>query len=156
VAKLKATFPEVEAVEAGSAEEAFAGTDVITLATRATSPVLTAAGAPRGVHVNAVGAIVPERAEFEPQLLARCAVVSADSVPQTQTLSREFREYYGAAGGPAWDAVAPLSLFKAMGMGISDLALGIKVHELARQRGLGREIPARTNVPIRYNSTAKA
>jgi len=74
--------------------EAFAGTDVITLATRATSPVLTAAAAPPGVHVNAVGAIVPERAEFEPQLLARCAVVSADSVPQTQTLSREFREYY--------------------------------------------------------------
>ena len=172
VAKLKATFPEVEALEAASADEAFAETDIITLATRATSPVLTAAAAPRGAHVNAVGAIVPERAEFEPQLLARCAVVSADSVPQTQTLSREFREYYGAAGGPAWDAVAPLSrlvasnaarpdgadvtLFKAMGMGISDLALGIKIHELARQRGLGREIPARTNVPIRYNSTAKA
>jgi ornithine cyclodeaminase len=51
---------------------------------------------------------------------------------------------------------ADVTLFKAMGMGISDLALGIKVHELARQRGLGREIPPRVNVPIRYNSTAKA
>jgi alanine dehydrogenase len=172
VAKLKSTFPGVEAVDVANADEAFAGTDVITLATRATSPVLSVASAPRGVHVNAVGAIVPERAEFDPQLLKRCAIVSADSVPQTQNLSREFVEYYGKAGAPAWDAVVPLSrlvasdagrpegadvtLFKAMGMGISDLALGIEVHELARQRGLGREIPPRTNVPIRYHSAVKA
>ena len=172
VAKLKATFPEVEAVDAASIEDAFAGTDVITLATRATSPVLSIAATPAGAHVNAVGAIVPERAEFDPKLLARCAIVSADSVPQTQALSREFMEYYGKAGTPAWDAVVPLSrlvaanasrpagadvtLFKAMGMGISDLALGIEVHELARKRGLGREIPSRTNVPIRYHSAVKA
>jgi ornithine cyclodeaminase len=172
VAKLRATFPDVEAVEATSAEAAFNGTDVITLATRATAPVLSSASTPAGAHVNAVGAIVPERAEFEPQLLARCAVVSADSVPQTQTLSREFREYYGDPAGRAWKNVVPLSrlvaadasrpagadvtLFKAMGMGISDLALGIEIHELARQRGLGRELTARTNVPIRYHSTVKA
>jgi alanine dehydrogenase len=172
VAKLQSTFPGVEAVDVATADEAFTGSDVITLATRATSPVLSVAAAPRGVHVNAVGAIVPERAEFDPQLLKRCAIVSADSVPQTQTLSREFMEYYGKPGTPAWDAVAPLSrlvasdagrpegadvtLFKAMGMGISDLALGIEVHELARQRGLGREIPPRTNVPIRYHSAVKA
>ena len=145
---------------------------MITLATRATSPVLSVAAAPRGVHVNAVGAIVPERAEFDPQLLARCAIVSADSVPQTQTLSREFREFYGEPGSAAWKNVVPLSrlvaggasrpagadvtLFKAMGMGISDLALGIQVHELARQRGIGRELPPRTNVPIRYSTTVKA
>ena len=172
VAKLSATFPAVETVEAASADAAFKGTDVITLATRATAPVLSSAATPAGAHVNAVGAIVPERAEFEPHLLARCAVVSADSVPQTQTLSREFREYFGEPGAAAWDDVVPLSrlvaedasrpagadvtLFKAMGMGISDLALGIKVHELARQRGLGRELPPRTNVPIRYHSPVKA
>ena len=108
VAKLTATFPGVEVVDADSAQAAFEGTDVITLATRATSPVLSVAATPAGAHVNAVGAIVPERAEFDPQLLARCAVVSADSVPQTQTLSREFREFYGAASGAGMERRRPL------------------------------------------------
>ncbi len=173
VAKLAATFPGVEAVEAASAEEAFAGTDVITLATRATSPMLTAAGAPRGVHVNAVGAIVPERAEFEPQLLARCAIVrcrqrAADPnalARISRVLRRGRRTGVGCdrtlepPGGRERLAPGRRRRHAVQGDGhgdFSDLALGIKIHELARQRGLGREIPARTNVPIRYNSTAKA
>ena len=95
-----------------------------------------------GTHVNAVGAISPERAEFEPALLSRCAAVVADSVPQVKNLSREFMQYYGRDESK-WRAVRPLSavvaegkgrpagadltLFKAMGMGISDLALGIEI-----------------------------
>ena len=49
----------------------------------------------RGAHINAVGAVVPERAEFEPSMLARCAVVAADTVPGVRSLSREFIEFYG-------------------------------------------------------------
>jgi ornithine cyclodeaminase len=34
-----------------------------------------------------------------------------------------------------------LSIFKAMGMGISDLALGAELVRRARERGLGRVLP---------------
>ena len=96
-----------------------------------------------GTHVNAVGAITPERTEFEPALLARCAAVVADSVPQVKNLSSEFmrilRPRTKRNGArcvrclPWWPkakagrAGADLTLFKAMGMGISDLALGIEI-----------------------------
>jgi ornithine cyclodeaminase len=34
-----------------------------------------------------------------------------------------------------------VSLFKAMGMGVSDLALGVELVKRARERGAGRTIP---------------
>ena len=106
--------------------------------------------------MNAVGAISPERTEFEPALLDRCAAVVADSVPQVKNLSSELIAYYGRDQS-RWRAVRPLSavvaegkgrapgadltLFKAMGMGISDLALGIEILRRASEQRLGREFP---------------
>src|SRR5258706_2852085 len=71
-----------------------------------------------------------------------------------QALSRKIMTRYAPAG---WDKVMPLSaliasgrrrsgaddvsLFKAMGMGISDLALGTELLKRARERGAGRAIP---------------
>src|SRR5579885_3328460 len=109
----------------------------------------------RGAHINAVGAVVPERAEFEPSVLARCAVVAADTPAAVHNLSHEFREFCGN-DDRAWDSVLPLSrvlvtgggrpadadltLFKAMGMGISDLSVGVEVLRRARAGGVGRAL----------------
>ena len=132
----------LNAEEASSVAHAVDGAGIVTLVTRATKPVLGSGMVAAGTHVNAVGAISPERTEFEPALLSRCAAVVADSVPQVQNLSSEFMQYYGRDESK-WRAVRPLSavvaegkgrpagadltLFKAMGMGISDLALGIEI-----------------------------
>jgi alanine dehydrogenase len=129
--------------------------DIITLVTRATAPFLQSTMVAPGAHINAVGAVVSERAEFEPSMLARCAVVAADTVPGVRSLSREFIEFYGK-DDRAWDAVLPLSLviaagngrpagadltlFKAMGMGISDLSVGVEVLRRARANGAGRPL----------------
>jgi alanine dehydrogenase len=142
--------------EAGSVAQAVEGAAIVTLVTRAVTPVLNSSMVRAGTHVNAVGAISPERIEFEPSLLGRATAVVADSVPQVRNLSREFIEYYGADESK-WRAVRPLSsviadakgrpsgadltLFKAMGMGISDLALGIEILRRASEQHLGREFP---------------
>jgi ornithine cyclodeaminase len=139
----------IEAIATATLDEALDGADVVTLATRARTPFLTRDALPRGVHINAVGAITPERAEFEPALLERAGVLAADSVPQVRKLSREFIEALGDDEG-AWARLQPLSalvaagttrpadadltVFKAMGMGISDLSLGIAVLKRARRR----------------------
>jgi alanine dehydrogenase len=128
---------------------------IITLVTRATAPFLQSSMIAPGAHINAVGAVVPERAEFEPSILARCAVVAADTVPGVRSLSREFIEFYGnderawtavlalsrvIAAGSGRPAGADLTLFKAMGMGISDLSMGVEVLRRARANGVGRPL----------------
>jgi len=150
----------------GSVAEAVEGADIVTLVTRATEPFLRSAMLARGAHVNAVGAITPERAEFEPDILDRCNPIAVDSLPQVQRLSREFSAYF-ESGKRDWSRVTPLSalvdppqarpeesdltLFKAMGMGISDLALGVHCYRKAVEGGLGRtvQLPKRVEIRLR-------
>ncbi len=155
IEKLRAEL-EVEVVEANSVEQAVNGAPIVTLVTRAREPFLHAAMLARGCHVNAVGAITPEREEFAQDVFARCDQVVVDSVEAVKKLSREFITRY-AGGEREWQRVMPLSqllargekrrpgadltLFKAMGMGISDLALGAEIYERALQQGAGREFP---------------
>src|SRR5437773_4614155 len=124
----------IEAEVCASASDACKGAQVVTLVTRAAQPFLTAAMLERGAHVNAVGAIAPDREEFAQDVFARATIVAVDNLPSVQNLSREFITRYGKGD---WSAVKPLSqliaagrrrapgddltLFKAMGMGIWDL-----------------------------------
>lgn len=152
VAKAREEFG-IDVVECGSAAQACRGAQIVTLVTRASEPFLAAQMLEPGAHLNAVGAIAPDREEFAQDVFDRASLVAVDNVPGVQQLSREFMTRYGKRG---WDGVVPLSrliaagrrraprddvtLFKAMGMGISDLALGVELLRRARQRGIGRTI----------------
>jgi alanine dehydrogenase len=141
-------------VAADSVASACKGADIVTLVTRAREPVLASSMLEAGAHINAVGAISPERMEFEPSIIDRCTLLAGDSPLQVRNLSREFMTRFGSDEA-AWQRLQPLSsligkprppgadltLFKAMGMGISDLSLGIEVLTRARARGLGRTMP---------------
>ena len=144
----------IEAVSCISVGEACRGAQIVTLVTRAAQPFLTAAMLEKGVHLNAVGAIAPDREEFAQDVFERATLVAVDNLAGVQQLSREFMTRYASSG---WEEVAPLSrliasgrrrsgaddvsLFKAMGMGISDLALGVELLKRARERGAGRVVP---------------
>ena len=144
----------VETVACASAAEACKGAQIVTLVTRAAEPFLRAEMLDRGAHLNAVGAIAPDREEFAQDVFDRAARVAVDNLPGVQQLSREFMNRYASRG---WDEVMPLSklvaqgrrrseaedvsLFKAMGMGISDLALGGELLRRARERGTGHALP---------------
>jgi ornithine cyclodeaminase len=149
---------------AASLEDAVTDAPIVTLITNATEPFLSSAMIARGGHVNAMGAIVPARAEFTQDLFSRCAMIVVDSLPSVRELSSEFRQRFGD-DQDAWDTVRPISeviaedatrpadadltLFKAMGMGISDLALGIEVLARAEKRGGAATLPERVRVPPR-------
>jgi len=159
----------IEVVECGSTAETCRGAQIVTLVTRATRPILDAAMLEPGTHLNAVGAIAPDREEFAQDVFARAAAIAVDNLPAVQSLSREFITRFGA--GP-WPAVQPLSqliaggrrradgadltLFKAMGMGLSDLALGAELLQRAAARGLGREIPQPKKARPRLRAGAPA
>lgn len=145
-----------EIVEADSAQAAADGAPVVTVVTRATEPFLTANMLAKGAHLNAVGAILPANAEFAQDVFARAGIVAVDDLPNVQKSSREFIDYY-EKGGRGWASVrgiadviakgdgrpagCDISLFKAVGMGISDLSMAIMALDRARAKGLGRSMP---------------
>jgi ornithine cyclodeaminase/alanine dehydrogenase-like protein (mu-crystallin family) len=162
VGKVREEFG-VQAAACASAVEACKGAQIVTLVTRAAQHFLTAAMLDRGTHLNAVGAIAPDREEFSQDVFDRATLVAVDNLSGVQQLSREFMTRYAAAG---WDRVTPLSkliasgrrrsgaddvsVFKAMGMGISDVALGVELVKRARERGVGRAMAQPKKVKPRF------
>jgi len=154
---LRSAFPTTEISVADEAASAAEGASIITLITRAREPVITSSMVARGAHVNAVGAITKERREFSLDLFRRATLVAVDTLPGTRQLSAEFVDWYDGKCGGDWTRVRPisaivaaarprpsgtdLSLFKPMGMGISDVSLGIEIAARAEARGSGRPMP---------------
>ena len=130
----------LEASVVDTVEEATRDVPVVTLVTRAAEPFLHLEHLAPGAHLNAVGAILPTHAEFAPGLLAESALTVVDSEPNARRGSRELREHFGSGPDDDWGAVRTLAdvvtgkvarpvdprctVFKGMGMGLSDLAVG--------------------------------
>ncbi|CAB3654022.1 ornithine cyclodeaminase family protein [Achromobacter kerstersii] len=145
--------------ESPSLEHALAGAEIVTLITRAVDPFVEAALLAGCRHLNAVGAILPSKAEFAQDVFTLADRVVVDDLENARKGSRELRERYGADGAP-WPDVAVLgqllaqgdarppqarlTIFKGMGMGLSDLAMARVVFEHAREHGLGIELPPQT------------
>ena len=120
-----------------------------------------------GLHINAIGAITPEREEFTQDVFEHCTLVAADNPDAVRKLSKEFVQHYGDRVA-AWSQVKPISqlvgegkqnrqqddvtLFKAMGMGISDLALGTELLNRAREAGRGRPLPQPKRATLRLSA----
>ncbi|MFL9886724.1 ornithine cyclodeaminase family protein [Paraburkholderia agricolaris] len=152
---------DIELIEAASVEAALADAPIVTTVTRATQAFVNAADVVQGAHINAVGAITGERQELAQDVFVRCSRATVDDPAAARKLSSEFIRAFGAADG--WSGVASLStvvatergrqpgdditVFKAMGMGVSDVALGIELFHRAAARGRGLDIkqPQRCN-----------
>lgn len=165
----RAQFRDVEVMPAASMRAAVADSPIVTLCTNATQPFFTADMAGRGSHINAVGAIVPARSEFTDDVFDRCTAIAVDTLDGVKELSREFINRFGS-GRDSWQRVRPLSdvirsgqrrpanadltLFKAMGMGIADLALAIEVLRAAEAHSLGHRLPERVrqDLPLAVRS----
>jgi alanine dehydrogenase len=145
-------------------EEAVTDTPIVTLITNATEAFLTADMLAKGSHLNAMGAIVPSRVEFNDDVFSRIDLIAVDSLRSVRDLSTEFRRHCGEDEA-AWQEVrtiasviaadetrpdgADVTLFKAMGMGLSDLALAIEVLKRARAQNKGHKVPDRVKLPAR-------
>jgi ornithine cyclodeaminase len=135
--------------------EAARDADVVTTATRAIQPIVTAAMLAPGTHVNAVGAITAERRELDADVVARCDVVAADSPDAARRLATEMTGVSVVtplsailAAGTGRPDGADLTLFKAMGIGLADIALGAEIVRRAVAHDRGRPLPAPVTVPL--------
>lgn len=144
---------------ADTLQEALDGAEIVTLITRASEPFVAAADLAACRHLNAVGAILPAKAEFAQDVFDLADMVVVDDMENARRGSRELRERYGSDGAP-WQGVqvlgnvlaggamrpdgARLTIFKGMGMGLSDLAMARVVYESACARDLGHALPRQT------------
>jgi len=154
-----------EIEQSNSVENAVSGASIVTIVTRAREPFLSASMLTPGCHVNAVGAITPERQEFNQDIFTRTGLIAVDTIDSVRRLSREFIDQFGDDDTSWNDAVKPLSalvtgnivrpensdisLFKAMGMGLSDIALGVEILARARTAGIDRKLTQPQKIAIR-------
>ncbi|MGA3294508.1 MAG: ornithine cyclodeaminase family protein [Candidatus Acidiferrales bacterium] len=147
----------VRVTPASSAEEAVRGADILITSTTSKTPVVEGRWLERGMHVNAIGANFAEKRELDAEAVRRCDVIAADSVEQSkveagdliQGFAEDVARWNGVHGLaevvsgriPGRTSRDQITLFKSNGIAIEDIVLGGRIYELARERGLGREIP---------------
>jgi ornithine cyclodeaminase/alanine dehydrogenase-like protein (mu-crystallin family) len=146
-----------EVVPVATPEEAAKGLDVVVSATTSRDPVLLGAWVADGAHLNVIGSNFLAKAEVDVEVFRRAAVVAVDSKEQARLEAGDFvaalRE-----GALTWADVTELghivtgrypgrqspqdiTVFKSLGLGVEDIAVAVRVYELARQQGVGTELP---------------
>lgn len=146
-----------QATIAASAEEAVRGADVVVLATSSAEPVIRRDWLAAGAHVNAVGASMPSARELDVETVAACALY-CDSRESLRHEAGEFRLAIeqGAIGGedhvrgelgevlaglaPGRTDAQELTVFRALGLAVEDLAAAERAVAGARARGIGVEV----------------
>jgi alanine dehydrogenase len=152
----------VDTVAERTIEDAVKNASIVTTVTRAMEPIIDASMLAPGTHINAVGAIVPGRVELAGSVLERASAIVVDSVSQARELSSELLDFCGkdetrwaglqslanlVESGKLRSPHSVITVFKSLGMGISDLALGIDIYREAAQHGLGRALASLDNLP---------
>ncbi len=155
--RISAKLPEtrVELALADPAELAAWG-DIITVATRASEPVVHGEWLRPGVFVNAMGSNATTRAEIDADVVRRAGLIVADSLEGARAESGDLIQA-AERGALDWQRVLALSdvvaghapgraeddqitLFESQGLGLEDLAAGRLAYEKAMERGIGRQL----------------
>ena len=131
--------------------------EIICTATTASHPVLFGKDLPPGVHINAIGANHAHKQELDEAAVKQANVIFVDSLaqsnqeagdliiafakqPQRWAEVKELAELVdGKVAGRTNDT--QITLFKSNGIASWDLAVAIKTYGLAKEKGLGRELP---------------
>jgi alanine dehydrogenase len=145
-----------------SASAAVRSAEIICTATTSPHPVLNGEDLAQGVHINAIGANHAHKQELDEAAILKAKVIFVDSLAQSQqeagdliipftkqpqrwSVVKELSELVaGKVAGRANDA--QITLFKSNGIASWDLAVAVKVYTLAKEKGLGRELPFFTSV----------
>jgi alanine dehydrogenase len=148
---------QIPVTAVSSAEEAVRGADIIITSTTSTNPVVEGRWLEDGMHINAIGANFPQKRELDDDAVHRAGIVAVDSREQSKQEAGDLIHAFGgnesqwsrvqelagivAGKTPGRTTSAQITLFKSNGIAIEDIVVGGRVYELARERGIGREVP---------------
>ena len=147
----------IEVVAAASAEETVRDSDIVSTVTTATNPLFDAKWLAPGTHINAAGSNSVIRREVGEDVLKASRIIVVDSVATAlkeagdllpalekgRLAERALVELgdliIGRNGGR--QSAEEITLFESQGMAIQDLAVAVRLEQLARERGLGVDLP---------------
>ena len=148
---------QIPVTAVSSAEEAVRGADIIITSTTSTNPVVEGRWLQPGMHINAIGANFPQKRELDDDAVHRAGIVAVDSREQSRQESGDLIHAFGgdesqwsrvqelaeivAGKTPGRTSSAQITLFKSNGIAIEDIVVAGRIYELARKRGIGREVP---------------
>ncbi len=152
-----------EVLAVADPRDAIEPADVVVTMTSAASPVFDGAWLKTGAHVNAAGSNHLKRREIDGTTVARAARVVADSVEQARLESGDLAAAV-TEGVLRWEdvieftdvvcgrvagrgAIDEITLFESHGLSAWDIATAQRVYDLARERGLGLELPLFADTP---------
>ena len=146
----------VEAIAVESPEQAARDSDIVVTITTSATPVFDGARLADGCHVNAAGSNALIRREIDETTVRRSGVVCVDSratalaesgdllpvLEKGRLHAGQLVELGEVLAGVRQGRKSPqeITLFESHGMAIQDLALGLRLLHLARERGVGREL----------------
>jgi alanine dehydrogenase len=148
---------DIDVSPAESAQAAVRGADIVNVITRSATPVLSGEWLEPGQHINAAGSNALTRRELDALAIGKCDVITVDA---RGTARRECGDLLPAVekGLLQWDALVEIgeviagraagrtsarqiSLYESHGMGLQDLYVGVRMLALARERGIGIDLP---------------
>ena len=147
----------LDVVPATSPEETVRDSDIVSTITTAASPLFDAAWVSPGTHINAAGSNSVIRREVGEDVLKLCRPIVVDSVDTAlkeagdllpllekgRLNERQIVELGDVILGrhPGRAKPEDITVFESQGMAIQDLAVAVRLEALARERGLGVELP---------------
>lgn len=155
VAKLRSQV-SAELIASPSVPDAVAGADIIVVATNSTQPVLRREWVAPGAHINAIGAYQPTARELDGATVADAALFTdsresllaeagdyllaqADGLVGPDHLRAELGQVLAdSAPGRADDD--EITLFKALGLAVEDLAAAVTACQNAERTGAGQRV----------------
>jgi ornithine cyclodeaminase/alanine dehydrogenase-like protein (mu-crystallin family) len=146
----------VEVVPVEKPEDAAKGLDIVITATASREPVLLGEWVGEGQHLNLIGSNFITKSETDVEVFRRSHLVTIDSKEQGKLEAGDIDQavkagalhwsdvydfpYVLVGKYPGRESPQSVTVFKSLGLGIEDIALAVKVVELAKQQGLGREL----------------
>ena len=147
----------IAVVPAASAEAAVRGAHIVNVITKAAEPVLKGEWLEPGQHINAAGSNALSRRELDMAAVGKCDVITVDArgtarnecgdllpavekgLLRWETLTEIGEVIAGRAAGRK--SPGQITLYESHGMGIQDLYVGARMLGLARERGVGVDLP---------------
>jgi len=147
----------IDVVAAATAEETVRGSDIVSTITTSATPLFDAGWLSPGTHINAAGSNSLIRREVSEDVLKLCKPIVVDCIETAlreagdllpllekgRLRDRQLVELGDIVTGRHGGRSTPdeITLFESQGMAIQDIALAVRLEALARERGLGVELP---------------
>ncbi|MFB0936543.1 MAG: ornithine cyclodeaminase family protein [Propionivibrio sp.] len=148
---------QIDVVPGSSPEDTVRGSDIVSTITTASSPLFDAAWLSPGTHINAAGSNSLIRREVGEDVLKVSHPIVVDSVETAlkeagdllpalekgRLSERQLVELGDVILGrhPGRSKPEDITLFESQGMAIQDISVAVRLEALAREQGLGVELP---------------